>query len=132
MTSSYIFKLPKKMIVLILSFTELSSEIFLFCSLSYELNPDWSRVFSSQDEILQYLQQVADKYGIRNKIELGKRVTRMVWDEEIQKWSITLSDGEVITYIIVTREEGKEIILGVSNKRNCTLFSEIFAQFLIS
>ena len=56
----------------------------------------------------------------------------MVWDEAIQKWSITLSDGEVITYIILTREEEKEIILGVSNKRNCTLFSEIFAQFLIS
>ena len=71
------------------------------------LNPDWSRVFSSQAEILQYLERVAEKYGIREKIELGKRVTRMVWDEAIKKWSITLSDGEVTTYIMFAWEREK-------------------------
>ena len=55
----------------------------------------------------RYLEQVAKKYGIRNEIELGKRVTRMVWDEAIQKWSITLSDGEVTTYIMFAWEREK-------------------------
>src|SRR5450432_152232 len=33
-------------------------------SYSFEPNPDWSRLFAPQDEILAYLERCADKYGI--------------------------------------------------------------------
>src|SRR6266576_3765125 len=34
-------------------------------SFSYEQNPDWSRSFSPQPEIFDYLKRVADKYRLR-------------------------------------------------------------------
>ncbi len=34
-------------------------------SYSFDLNPDWSRLWSAQPEILAYFQRCADKYGLR-------------------------------------------------------------------
>ena len=36
-------------------------------SYSFELNPDWSRLWSAQPEILAYFQRCADKYGLRRR-----------------------------------------------------------------
>lgn len=33
-------------------------------SYSFELNPNWSRVFAEQAELLAYFQRTADKYGV--------------------------------------------------------------------
>lgn len=64
-------------------------------SYSFELNPDWSKSFSPQPEILQYLEKVANKYGISNQIEYGKRVLKAEWIGSENKWNIELDNGEV-------------------------------------
>src|ERR1700722_10350959 len=43
-------------------------------SFSYELNPDWSRLFAPQQEIWDYLRGCAAKYGIEEHISYGSRV----------------------------------------------------------
>ena len=44
-------------------------------SFSFEQNPDWSRSFSSQPEIWDYLRRVTDRYDLRRSIHFGVEVT---------------------------------------------------------
>ncbi|WP_328613107.1 NAD(P)/FAD-dependent oxidoreductase [Amycolatopsis sp. NBC_00355] len=62
-------------------------------SFSYEQNPDWSRSFSPQPEIFDYLKGVADKYRLREKIRFGVELTGAHWDERERRWTATTKDG---------------------------------------
>ncbi len=64
-------------------------------SFSYELNPNWSRSFSGQAEIWEYMRKVADERGIRKRIHFGKEVVGAHWDEARERWTIDTADGDV-------------------------------------
>src|SRR5437763_2650777 len=49
-------------------------------SFSFEPNPNWSRVYPSQPEILDYLRRCADKYGLRDHILLHSDVCEAEFD----------------------------------------------------
>src|ERR1700744_1547173 len=38
-------------------------------SFSFNPNPDWSKRFAEQDEILQYLNDTVDKFGVRPHVQ---------------------------------------------------------------
>jgi cation diffusion facilitator CzcD-associated flavoprotein CzcO len=63
-------------------------------SFSYEQNPDWSRSFSAQPEIFDYLKRVADKYRLRERIRFGVEVTGARWDADDRRWTVTTRSGE--------------------------------------
>lgn len=75
-------------------------------SYSFALNPDWSQSYSPGPEIHRYIDRVADKYNIKDKVELGKKVITATWEHETQMWTLTLDDGEVITANIVVSSVG--------------------------
>ena len=50
-------------------------------SFSYELNPGWSREYSGQQEIWQYMRGVATKHDLYDVIHFGTEVTGAEWDE---------------------------------------------------
>jgi cation diffusion facilitator CzcD-associated flavoprotein CzcO len=64
-------------------------------SFSFALNPDWSRFFAPQREILDYLRRIARERGITEKIVFGADVRSGRWDEEQQRWLIDTSAGTV-------------------------------------
>src|ERR671931_100084 len=51
-------------------------------SFSFAPNPDWSRTFSHQPEIWDYLRDVAVRFGIRPHIRFGHEVLEAAWEEE--------------------------------------------------
>jgi cation diffusion facilitator CzcD-associated flavoprotein CzcO len=63
-------------------------------SFSFEPKPNWSRMFSPQPEILEYLRGVADKYGLRRHIRFGARVERAHWDDDEHRWHVFTDGGE--------------------------------------
>ena len=65
-------------------------------SFSFEPNPDWSRRYSPQPEILDYLERCVEKYGLRQTLRLGTEVTRAEFDDDIGKWRIETDDGETL------------------------------------
>ncbi len=68
-------------------------------SYSFELNPEWSRVFAPQREIWDYLRAVAHKYGVDEHIRYGVKVERLDWDDAARRWDIeTVRDGEQTGY----------------------------------
>ncbi|ODM93451.1 Baeyer-Villiger monooxygenase [Orchesella cincta] len=61
-------------------------------SYSFEPNPYWSKTYSGQEEILEYLRNVAKKYEIYPNIKFQHRVTSTEWDDKISKWHVTVLD----------------------------------------
>ncbi|MEJ7636350.1 NAD(P)/FAD-dependent oxidoreductase [Aeromicrobium sp.] len=63
-------------------------------SFSYELNTEWSKSFSGQEEIWAYMRKVADEQGIRPYIDFGVEVTGAVWDDARRVWTVRTAKGE--------------------------------------
>ena len=60
-------------------------------SYSFAPNPDWSRVFSPGDEILAYIEQVAERYRVAQRVHFGEEVTRCTYADK--RWQIETSKG---------------------------------------
>jgi cation diffusion facilitator CzcD-associated flavoprotein CzcO/acetyl esterase/lipase len=65
-------------------------------SFSFEPNPDWSRRFSPQSEILDYLGRCIRKYGLERHLRLGTEVRRAEFDEDAGRWRVETSNGETL------------------------------------
>jgi cation diffusion facilitator CzcD-associated flavoprotein CzcO len=63
-------------------------------SFSFEPNPNWSRFFSPQPEIGQYLEHCSEKYDIPRHIKFNTTVTELRWLDDRQVWQITTQSNE--------------------------------------
>jgi cyclohexanone monooxygenase len=75
-------------------------------SYSFDLNPNWSRLWSGQAEILEYFQRCADKYDLRPHLRLRTEICSAHWDEHSQRWCLTATDGEQHQFDIVVSAVG--------------------------
>jgi cyclohexanone monooxygenase len=75
-------------------------------SFSFAIKPDWSKPYGTQAEILAYMQEVAERFGVLPHVRLGNGVTRAVWDEASASWTLTLEDGSTLTADIVVSAIG--------------------------
>jgi cyclohexanone monooxygenase len=64
---------------------------------------NWSERYAPQPEILRYANHVADRFNLRPDIQLDTRVDRAVFDEGINAWSVTTSDGKTVAakYVVL-------------------------------
>jgi cation diffusion facilitator CzcD-associated flavoprotein CzcO len=63
-------------------------------SYSFAPNPWWSRTYANQPEILAYLENCADRFGVTPKVRTGTTITAAAWDEAMQQWELTSDLGE--------------------------------------
>src|SRR5579864_6235829 len=70
-------------------------------SFSFALNPLWSRAYSPQPEIWDYLRQCAKRYGILPHIQWNSELQDASWKEDEQCWHITTSQGQLLADILV-------------------------------
>jgi cyclohexanone monooxygenase len=54
----------------------------------------WTERYAGQPELLRYANHVADRFGLRNGIQLNTRVTGAEFDEKTQRWLICAESGE--------------------------------------
>ncbi|WP_159920446.1 MULTISPECIES: NAD(P)/FAD-dependent oxidoreductase [Nocardia] len=71
-------------------------------SYSFALNPDWSRSFSRQGEIQQYIQDVSKRYDVRDKHIFDCDVTSARWNNETALWEIESSKGSFTANTVVS------------------------------
>jgi cation diffusion facilitator CzcD-associated flavoprotein CzcO len=69
---------------------------------SYELNPDWSRVFAPGVEVKAYVDHLAERHGVLPHVQLNSEVTERVWDDEQQLWRLTINNKEVTARYVVS------------------------------
>ncbi len=58
---------------------------------SFEQKTDWSRLWSPHDEILAYMKDCADKYGVTPHIQFGTALESARFDAEAGQWLIHTS-----------------------------------------
>jgi cation diffusion facilitator CzcD-associated flavoprotein CzcO len=71
-------------------------------SFSFAPNPDWSRSFSPQAEIQDYLRRVATDFGVRPHIRFHHEVLGATWDETRGCWRVRTNAGEFETEVLVS------------------------------
>jgi 4-hydroxyacetophenone monooxygenase len=64
-----------------------------YYSYSFAPNLTWTSNYSKRDEVVAYQRAVADKLGLRERIEFGVQVEQMRWDDEQSVWEICLRDA---------------------------------------
>ncbi len=70
-------------------------------SFSFAPNPDWSRTFSPQPEIWEYLRRVAHDHGIEPHIRYRHEVTSAQWLVESERWRIQTAAGDLTAELLI-------------------------------
>ncbi|WP_332644190.1 flavin-containing monooxygenase, partial [Aeromicrobium sp.] len=78
-------------------------------SFSYELNNEWSKSFSGQEEIWAYMRKVADEKGIRPYITFGVEVTGATWDEDRKVWTVKTNGEDYEARVVIAGVGGLHI-----------------------
>jgi cation diffusion facilitator CzcD-associated flavoprotein CzcO len=68
-------------------------------SFSFAPNPRWTRAFSPQEEIRRYLEDVCDRFGVRDRVRCGVEVTGAAWASD--RWRLTTTAGELTADVLV-------------------------------
>ncbi len=71
-------------------------------SFSFELNPSWSRSFSDQQEIWDYLRRCTDRYGVRPYIRFRHDVLGAGWEHPRRRWRVRTNRGELTSDVLIT------------------------------
>src|SRR5579875_3437383 len=71
-------------------------------SYSFELNPNWSRSFSPQPEIQQYLRDTARKYGVLDRHVFDTDVTEARWNVSAQRWDVETTRGPFSAHVLIS------------------------------
>jgi cation diffusion facilitator CzcD-associated flavoprotein CzcO/acetyl esterase/lipase len=76
-------------------------------SFSFEPNPDWSRRYSPQPEILDYLEHCVEKYGLGGHLRFRTEVAGAEFDPDAGRWRIETTSGEQIEADILVSSCGQ-------------------------
>lgn len=72
-----------------------------FYELSFAPN-SWSRRYAPQAEIQAYLEGVARRFGVREKVRTGTEVTGAAWDEGRGRWRVETGAGPHEADVLIT------------------------------
>ncbi|MEO3757349.1 NAD(P)/FAD-dependent oxidoreductase [Mycobacterium sp. B14F4] len=75
-------------------------------SYSFDLNADWSRLWSGQSEILEYFERCTRRYELGPHLKLGTEVVSAEWDGESGAWHLATADGRHHRFDIVISAVG--------------------------
>ncbi|MDO8433359.1 MAG: NAD(P)/FAD-dependent oxidoreductase [Candidatus Binatus sp.] len=79
---------------------------FSYC-FSFEQKTDWSRKWSPQSEILDYMEHCARKYEILPHLRFGTEIASARWDEDAMLWHIRTTQGEELEAEILVSGVGQ-------------------------
>ncbi len=66
----------------------------------------WSERYSTQPEILEYLEHVCDRFDLRGDIQFDTRVTSAEFDEEASRWRVRTDQGDDVSAQFVVMATG--------------------------
>jgi cation diffusion facilitator CzcD-associated flavoprotein CzcO len=73
-------------------------------SFSFAPNPNWSSTFSPQSEILDYLKDCAERYGVMPHVRFETELESAAWDDETQLWRIATSSGQLTAEVLIAAQ----------------------------
>jgi cation diffusion facilitator CzcD-associated flavoprotein CzcO len=76
-------------------------------SYSFAPKADWTRRYPPQAEIREYLEEVAERFGVLPRIRFGAEVTDARFDERRARWVLTLAGGGTVESDVVVAACGQ-------------------------
>lgn len=70
-------------------------------SYSFALSSKWSHLFARQPEILSYLEEVSEKFGINPLIEFNNALDNAAWDEDRHLWVLDTTRGQYLARTVI-------------------------------
>lgn len=70
-------------------------------SFSFSPSHQWSHLFAKQPEILNYLEDVAEKYHLNEKIVFGCELLQAEWNEPLKHWQLKTSQGDYVARTVI-------------------------------
>ncbi len=74
----------------------------LLYSYSFAQRSDWQSTYGKQPELRAYLNDCADKFGVRPHIRFNHELISARWDETVRRWNIETSQGDYTAQVLVT------------------------------
>ncbi|WP_280296050.1 flavin-containing monooxygenase [Nocardia abscessus] len=71
-------------------------------SYSFAPNPNWSRKYGTQTEILEYIRAAAEQHDVMRHISFGTELLHARWDETQTRWHIETSRGSLTADFLVS------------------------------
>ncbi|ASU82844.1 NAD(P)/FAD-dependent oxidoreductase [Nocardiopsis gilva YIM 90087] len=71
-------------------------------SFSFAPNPEWSRSFSPQPEIWDYLRRVAKDEDVVRHVRFNHEVTAAHWEPEANRWRVESTGGTITAQFLVS------------------------------
>ena len=75
-------------------------------SYSFDLNANWSRLWSEQPEILEYFERCAQRYELGPNLKLNTEIVSAHWDRDSRMWQLTTTAGEEYSFDVVVSAVG--------------------------
>ena len=72
---------------------DVQSHLYWF---SFDDQPDWSRIYPLQPEILANIERLVQRHGLLPSIRFNAELSRAAWDDDARLWRLTLADGSSI------------------------------------
>ncbi|MDT5218264.1 MAG: hypothetical protein QOF15_369 [Mycobacterium sp.] len=70
-------------------------------SYSFALNPEWTRSFSTQTEIQNYIRGVAERAGVLDRHVFNCHVKNAVWREQDRHWELSTAHGTMTANVVI-------------------------------
>ena len=71
-------------------------------SFSFAPNPGWTRRYSPQGEIQEYLRGCVERFGIGGHLRFGEELQGAAWDDAAQRWRLKTRKGELTADLLVS------------------------------
>lgn len=71
-------------------------------SFSFAPKHDWTRAYPLRDEIVAYLHDCAERFGVLQHVRLDSELLGATWDAERQCWELETPDGTVAARVLVS------------------------------
>lgn len=70
-------------------------------SFSFFLSSRWSRLFAKQPEILSYLKEVADHFGVTPRIRFNTALDEARWNSDRALWEVDTNQGQLLARTVI-------------------------------
>lgn len=70
-------------------------------SFSFRPNPDWSRNFVSQPELLAYIEDTVAEFDLADRIRLSTELVEAAWCDQRRRWLLRTSDGRIVAQHVI-------------------------------
>jgi cation diffusion facilitator CzcD-associated flavoprotein CzcO len=71
-------------------------------SYAFQRNPNWTRLFPRQKEILTYVRSTAERFGVTDHIHFDCEMLKSTWDEGTSRWKVKTTDGVFTCDVLIS------------------------------